>query len=232
MTLSQVRSIIGEPIGRKGVADAEVVRFDDEGVEVRATFLADRLVGVSLDLAGVEEAALPLLARLVKPGMTRGGVALLLGEPVRDRHWERPGLTLELMVFSPASKGKVSVLLANGLVVKVQNGDAVPENLLQVTLPIDPKGMETDAHIGEPMYVSSPRIGMTEEEAKAIYGEPCQAQASTFKGLPVQYLLYELRDGSAYLRVTFTGGALTEFEVRPQGVRRDLGDTLGTVCGS
>ena len=233
MTLPQVRSIMGEPVGGKAFADAGVLTFSDEGVQVRVTFLDDRLVGVSLDLAGITEEALPRFARPVKLGMSRNGVALLLGKPVEDRQWESLGVSLEQMVFKSQGADEISVFLANGVVVKVQTGDSPPADLLRVTLPVDPIEAEAGARIREAEGLAPRlRIGMTPEVVNALNGSPCQTQISSFKGLPVQYLLYELRGGSGYLRLTFTGGALTEFEVWRQVISRDLGDTASATCGN
>ena len=225
---------MGEPVGGKAFADAGVLTFSDEGVQVRVTFLDDRLVGVSLDLAGITEEALPRFARPVKLGMSRNGVALLLGKPVEDRQWESLGVSLEQMVFkSRRGADEFSVFLANGLVVKVQTGETPPADLLRVTLPVDPIEAEAGARIREAEGLAPRlRIGMTPEVVNALNGSPCQTQTSSFKGLPVQYLLYELRGGSGYLRLTFTGGALTEFEVWRRVISRDLGDTASAACGN
>jgi outer membrane protein assembly factor BamE (lipoprotein component of BamABCDE complex) len=233
MTVAQVKSIMGEPIGRKAFADAEVLTFSDEGVQARVTFLDDRLVGVSLDLAGIDEEALPRFARPVKAGVTRNGVALLLGKPVEDRQWKSLGISLEQMVFKSQGADEISVFLANGVVVKVQTGDSPPADLLRVTLPVDPIEAEAGARIREAEGLAPRlRIGMAPQVVNALNGSPCQTQTSSFKGLPVQYLLYELRGGSGYLRLTFTGGALTEFEVWRQVISRDLGDTASATCGN
>ena len=233
MTLPQVTSIMGEPVGRKAFADAEVLTFSDEGVQARVTFLDDRLVGVSLDLAGITEEALPRFARPVKLGMSRNGVALLLGKPVEDRQWESLGISLEQMVFKSQGTDEISVFLANGVVVHVQTGETPPADLLRVTLPVDPIEAEAAARIREVEGLAPTlRIGMAPEEVSAVEGSPCQIQASSFKGLPVQYLLYELRGGSGYLRLTFTGGALTEFEMRRQVMSPNLGDAASATCGN
>jgi hypothetical protein len=233
MTLPQVRSIMGEPVRRKAFADAEVLTFSDEGVQARVTFLDDRLVGVSLDLAGIDEEALPRFARPVKAGMTRNGVALLLRKPVEDRQWESLGLSMEQIVFKSEGGDEASVFLANGLVVKVQTGENLPADLLRVTLPVDPIEAKAGTPIREAEGLAPAlRIGMAPEEVRALYGSPCQTQTSSFKGLPTQYLLYELRGGSGYLRLTVTGGALTEFEIWRQVMSRDLGDTASAICGN
>jgi outer membrane protein assembly factor BamE (lipoprotein component of BamABCDE complex) len=233
MTLPQVKTIMGEPVGRKAFADAEVLTFGDEGVQARVTFLDDRVVGVSLDLAGIGEESLPRFARLVKAGMTQNGVALLLGKPVEDRQWESLGISLEQMVFKSQGTDEISVFLANGVVVHVQTGETPPADLLRVTLPVDPIEAEAAARIREVEGLAPTlRIGMAPEEVSAVEGSPCQIQASSFKGLPVQYLLYELRGGSGYLRLTFTGGALTEFEMRRQVMSPNLGDAASATCGN
>jgi hypothetical protein len=167
----------------------------------------------------------------VKAGMTRNGVVLLLGRPVEDRQWESLGVSLEQMVFNLQGTDEISVFLANGIVVKVQMGETPPADLLRVTLPVDPIEGEAGARIREAEGLAPRlRIGMAPEVINALNGSPCQTQISSFKGLPVQYLLYELRGGSGYLRLTFTGGALTEFEVWRQVISRDLGDTASATC--
>jgi hypothetical protein len=233
MTLPEAKRIMGEPVARKAFADAEVLSFNDEGVETRVTFLDDRLVGVSLDLAGMGHEALPGFARLVKAGMTKNGVTLLLGKPVEDRRWDSLGISLEQMVFKSEAADEVSVFLANGLVVKAQTGEGLPADLLRVTLPLHPVEAQAEAEIGEAKNPPPQlRIGMALQELSALYGPPCRTEASSFKGLPTQYLLYDFRSGSGYLRVTFTGGALTEFEMRPQVTSPDLGDTASATCGN
>jgi hypothetical protein len=233
MTLPQAKSIMGEPIGRKAFDDVEVLIFDDEGVQTRVTLVDNRLVGVSLDLAGIAEDDLPRSARAVKAGMTRNGVVLLLRKPVEDRRWESSGLSMEQMLFKSEGADEVSVFLANGLVVNVRTGRDSPADLLRVTLPVDPIEVETGTRMREAEGLAPAlRIGMPPEEVRALYGSPCLTQATSFKGLPVQYLLYELRGGSGYLRLTFTGNALTEFEMWRQVMSRDLGDAASTICAS
>jgi len=112
MALAEVKRLMGDPIAEKVVADAggeaRVVSFTDQGVTTRTSFDDGRLVGVSLDLADMSMDALPPLAKRVKPGMTRSGVVMLLGQPAEERQWMGSGVSVSQLLFGDGAQGRVS----------------------------------------------------------------------------------------------------------------------------
>jgi hypothetical protein len=202
----QVNSSLSE--GR----DLHVLKYPTEPIATTVTIIDDKLSGVALDIAGIEDLALPTFSRSAWLGMSRSTVLRMLGTPVDDRLRDGYGMTVEQMIFARPNVPDVSIFLIDGRVASKKVGRSFPPDILSFALPLtpDPADGEIDDVADRPRD-RSVRVGMEASELQALFGAPKHQVSYTFKGRPATYAIYETSPGRSFGRFTFIGGVLTEF---------------------
>jgi hypothetical protein len=104
MSTGDVERIMGTPERADLFADEghvfRVLRYPAEPIATTVTFTNDGLSGVTLDIAGIDDPALPNYSRPVWLGLSRATVLQLLGTPADDRLWDGFGMTIEQMTWN------------------------------------------------------------------------------------------------------------------------------------
>jgi hypothetical protein len=166
-----------------------------------------------LDIAGVDERALPVYSRPAWRGMSRATVRSMLGAPAEDRVYDRFNMTLEHMIFERAGQPDVSVFLVGGRVVTKKVGRNLPPDILNLALPLAPDRTNAEIDAETVATEGQLRVGMTTGQVRALYGAPKLLVTSTFKGQPVEHSLFATDAGKSFGSFTFIGGILTEFAI-------------------
>jgi hypothetical protein len=173
----------------------------------------DKVSSALLDIAGVDERALPVYSRPAWRGMSRATVRSMLGAPAEDRVYDRFNMTLEHMIFERAGQPDVSVFLVGGRVVTKKVGRNLPPDILNLALPLAPDRTNAEIDAETVATEGQLRVGMTTGQVRALYGAPKLLVTSTFKGQPVEHSLFATDAGKSFGSFTFIGGILTEFAI-------------------
>src|SRR5262249_41419616 len=165
-----------------------VVSYSHEPIATKVTISDGKVSRVALDIADVDERAIPAYTGPTWPGMHRAAVLRMLGTPVEDRLHDGFGMTIEHMIFERPGQPDASIFLIGHRVVTKRVGRSLPPNLfvLALPLPADPKDAETDARDNR-----QTQIGMAARDVRALFGEPKLSLSSNFKGRPVEYALFQ-----------------------------------------
>lgn len=201
----EVQQILGKPsaatlLGSSESRDAALV-YGSDPVRTRVVLTSDRVTAIALDLVYVDPTPLPTRARAIKPTMVRGGVTALLGLPEADQRWAEAGFDIERMTYARTDGAEFSVFLVDGQVADVRLGRETPAGLTSMLLPRVANSNELT-------------IGQTPAQAIPLLGPMESGTHFTLKGQPVEYGIYQERDGDRLVYVTFTGGVLTAFAIR------------------
>jgi hypothetical protein len=217
MSADSVERIMGtsaESEAYEGLSgNVRVFHYRLEPIATKVTFSNGKVSGLALDIAGIDERALPPYSRSAWPGMHRSFVLQMLGGPAEDRFFDRFGVKLEHMIFERPGEPDVSIFFMGERVVTKKVGRSLPPDVLGFSLPLalDPAKEETDArgpaHIKERI-----RVGMMVRDVQALFGTPRLRVPYSFKGRPAEYALYETAQDGSFGRFTFIDGVLCEFE--------------------
>jgi len=120
MPATDVERILGTP-ARADTADSEgssirVLKYPAEPIGTTVTITDAKLTGVALDIAGIDDRALPTFSRAAWLGMSRAAVLQMLGTPAEDHLRDGYGMTVEQMIFKRPCEPDVSVFLIDGRV--------------------------------------------------------------------------------------------------------------------
>jgi hypothetical protein len=216
MSTGDVERIMGAPrqvdsFGSEG-SNVRVLKYPAELIGTTVTITDDRISGVTLDIAGIDDPTLPNFSRAAVLGMSRTGVLQMLGTPADDRLRDGYGMTAEQMIFERPGGPDVSIFLIDGRVVTRRVGRSFPADILGFALPLapDPADDEIDDVAGGPQE-QSVQVGMKATKLPALFGAPKLQVAYTFKGRPAEYAIYETSPGKSFGRFTSIDGVLTEF---------------------
>jgi hypothetical protein len=216
MPAAEVERIMGAAVDvetHDGTDDSvRVLRYPREPIATKVTIADGKVFSVALDIAGVDERAMPAYTAPAWLRLHRAALLRMLGTPAEDRLHDRFGMTLEHMIFERSGQPDISIFLIGQRVVTKRVGRSLPPDLfvLALPLPADPAGAETDAR-GDAHDNKQIRIGMTARDVRALFGEPKLSVPSSFKGRPVEYALFETSADGAFARFTFIDGTLVEF---------------------
>jgi hypothetical protein len=216
MPVTDVERILGMP-AHVDAADSEgssirVLKYPAEPIGTSVTITDAKLAGVALDIAGIDDPALPTFSRAAWLGMSRAAVLQVLGTPAEDHLRDGYGMTVEQMIFKRPCEPNVSVFLIDGRVAAKKVGRSFPSDILGFALPLapDPGDNEIDDVADWPKQ-QRVAVGMKESEVQELFGAPKLHVDYTFKGRPAGYAIFETNKGKSFGRFTFIDGILTEF---------------------
>jgi hypothetical protein len=216
MSATDVDRIMGTPPLASSVSSGRgglrVLRYADKPIAAMVTITNDKVSGVALDIAGVEDLGLPVFSRSAWLGMSRAAVLRLLGNPFEDRVRQAYGMTVEQLVFEGAGGSEVSIFLIDDHVVTKKVGTAFPPDILSLVLPLppDPSVNEVENVVGWPKE-QSVQLGMKARDLQTMFGAPKLLVNYTFKGRPAAYAIYETKPDTSFGTFTFIDGVLTAF---------------------
>jgi len=211
MTAAEMARIMGTPSSVDSYTSEDVnvrvLDFSDELTPTKVTIVNETVSGVALDVARIDDHALPSFSRAAWLGMSRATVSKVLGTAKGELRHHFFNVELDQLIFERPGQPEVSVYLMDDRVVAKKVGRALPVDILRVVLP---SLCDETAEEENKQFV---RIGMTAIQVRALYGAPKVLVNSTFKGQPVEYAVFETRAAKSFGRFTFIGGVLTEFAV-------------------
>jgi hypothetical protein len=156
------------------------------------TITDGKLSGVTLDIAGADDPALPNFSRAAWLGMSRTVVLQMLGMPAEDYLRDGYGMTVEQMVFERPCLPDVSIFLINGRIAAKKIGRSFPADILGFALPLAPdpadEGIDDVADWSNEQRVA---VGMRTDELRALFGPPKHQVSYTFKGRPAECAIYD-----------------------------------------
>lgn len=123
-----------------------VLKYSAEPIATTVTITDGKLSGVALDVAGVDDPALPNFSRAAWLGMSRTAVLQRLGMPAENHLRNCDGMNVEQMIFERPSEPNVSIFLVDGRVAAKKVGRSFPIDILGFTPPLaaDPADDESD----------------------------------------------------------------------------------------
>jgi hypothetical protein len=210
-------------IARVMPAPSQVVAADDEGavrvlrysaepIATTVTITDGKLSGVALDVAGVDDPALPNFARAAWLGMNRATVLRILGMPAENHVRHCDGMKVEQMIFERPGGPDVSIFLIDGRVAAKKVGRLFPADILAFALPLAPDPAEDEGdEIADRSQKHSVAVGMKESELRAQFGAPKLEVRYTFRGHPAEHAIYETRPGKSFGRFTLIDGVVIDF---------------------
>jgi hypothetical protein len=205
--------------------DVHILKYPAEPIATTVTIIDDRLSGVALDIAGIDDRALPTFSRTAWLGMSRTTVLQMLGTPADDRVRDGHGMTVEQMIFARPNAPDVSIFVIDGRVAAKKVGRSFPSDILGFALPLAPD--PADDEIDDVAVWPKERpvgVGMAASELPVLFGAPKHQVSYTFKGRPATYAIYETNPGRSWGRFAFIDGVFTEFadgRATPLGQIRD-----------
>jgi hypothetical protein len=211
MTAAEAARIMGTPSGVDSYASDEVnvrvLDFSDEPIPTKVTIVNDTVSGVALDVARIDDRALPSFSQAAWLGMSRATVLRVLGTAKGELRHRFFNMAIDQLIFVRPGQPEVSVYLLDDRVIAKKVGRALPDDILRVVLPSprDETAEDESEHVV--------RVGMTAAQVRALYGAPQFVVNSAFKGQPAEYAVFETRAAKSFGRFTFIGGVLTEFSV-------------------
>jgi hypothetical protein len=210
-------------ITRVMAAPAQVDAADDEGtvhvlkywaepIATTVTVTDGKLSSVALDIAGVDDPALPNFTRAAWLGMSRTAVLRGLGMPAENHLRNCDGMKVEQMIFERPGEPDVSIFLIDGRVAAKKVGRSFPADIPGFTLPLapDPADGESDDIAGR-SKLQLVAIGMKESDLRAQFGTPKLQVPYTFRGHAAKHAIYETSPGKPFGRFTFIDGVLIDF---------------------
>jgi hypothetical protein len=216
MPVADVERIMGMPAqvevaGGEG-SSVRILKYPAEPIGTTVTITDDKLSGVALDIAGINDRTLPTFSRVAWLGMSRTSVLRMLGTPTEDHLLDGYGMTVEQVIFARPGEPDVSIFLIDGRVATKKAGRSFPSDILGFALPLapDPGDNEIDDVADWPKE-RRVAVGMRESEVQQLLGAPKLHVDYTFKGRPAEYAIYETSPGKSFGRFTFIDGVLTEF---------------------
>jgi outer membrane protein assembly factor BamE (lipoprotein component of BamABCDE complex) len=215
MSQADIAGVMGAP-SQVGVADdegtARVLRYSAEPIATTVTITHGKLSGVSLDVAGVDDPALPNFSRAAWLGMNRATVLRILGMPAENHLRDCNGMKVEQMIFERPGGPDVSIFLINGRVAAKKVGRSFPADILGFVLPLAPDpANEESGEIADRSQKQPVAVGMKESELRAQFGAPKMEVRYSFRGHAAEHAIYETRPGKSFGRFTLIDGVLIDF---------------------
>jgi outer membrane protein assembly factor BamE (lipoprotein component of BamABCDE complex) len=216
MQAVSVERIMGTPTlvdaAKRGGGSVRVLKYPLEPIGTEVTITDAKVSGVALDIAGVDDPALPNFSRAVWLGMTRTAVLRLLGKPSEDRIRAGDGMSVEQMIFERPDQQVISIFLIDGRVAAKKVGSSFPANIFSFALPLtaDPVGNEID-EVANWSKLQRIRVGMKMSEVQTLFGVEKMRVDYSFKGKPAAHMIFETSPGKSFARFTFIENVLTEF---------------------
>jgi hypothetical protein len=160
-----------------------VLRYSAEAIATTVTITDGKLSGVALDVAGVEDSALPNFTRAAWLGMNRTAVLQRLGMPAENHLRDCDEMTVEQMIFERPGEPDVSIFLIEGRVAAKKVGRSFRIDILSFALPLAPDPADHDSdEFADRSKIQRVAVGMKESELRAQFGAPKLQVPYTFKG--------------------------------------------------
>jgi hypothetical protein len=212
---ADIARVMGLP-SQVDVADDEgtvvVLRYSAAPIATTVTITDGKLSGVALDVAGVDDPALPNFARAAWLGMNRATVLRILGMPVENHLGDCDGMNVEQMIFRRPGEPDVSIFLIDGRVAAKRIGRLFPADVLGFALPLalDPADNESE-EIGDRSQKQLVAVGMKESELRAQFGAPKLQTHYTFRGHAAEHAIYETSPGKSFGCFTLIDDVVIDF---------------------
>ncbi len=186
-----------------------VLRYSAEPIATTVTITNGKLSGVALDVAGVDDPALPAFARAAWLGMSRSTVLRRLGVPAENHLRNCDGMSVEQMIFERPGEPDVSIFLIDGRVAAKKVGKSFPTDILGFALPLapDPAGDE----IADGSQKQLVAVGMRGSELRVLFGAPKLQVHYAFKEHAAEHAIYETSPGKSFGRFTLIDDVLIDF---------------------
>jgi hypothetical protein len=215
MSQADIAGVMGAP-SQVGVADDEgtvrVLRYSAEPIATTVTITDGKLSGVTLDVAGVDDPALPNFARAAWLGMNRATVLRILGMPAENRFRDCDTMNVEQMIFERPGGPDVSIFLIDGRVAAKKVGRSFPADILGFALPFAPDAADAKGdEAAEQSHKQLVAVGMKESELRAQFGAPELQLYYSFRGHAPEHAIYEMSPGKSFGRFTLIDGVVIEF---------------------
>jgi hypothetical protein len=191
-------------------SSVRVLKYRAEPIATTVTIIGGKLSGVTLDVAGVDDPALPSFARAAWLGMSRTAVLQRLGMPAENHVCECDGMNVEQMIFERPRDPDVSVFLIDGRVTAKKVGRLFPADILGFKLPLASDD-DQDNEIADGSEKQLVAVGMKESELRAQFGAPKLQVRYTFRGHAAEHAIYETSPGKSFGRFTLIDGVLIDF---------------------
>jgi hypothetical protein len=189
-----------------------VLRYSAEPIATTVTITDGMLSGVALDVARVDDPALPNFVRAAWLGMDRAAVLRILGMPAENHLRHCDGMNVEQMIFERPGEPDVSIFLIGGRVAAKKVGRPFPADVLGFALPLapDPADDESEER-GDRSQKQVVAVGMKESELRAQFGAPKLQTHYTFRGHAADHAIYEMSPGKSFVRFTLIDGVVIDF---------------------
>jgi hypothetical protein len=167
---------------------------------------------VTLDVAGVNDPALPNFARAAWLGMNRATVLRILGMPAENRFRDCDAMNVEQMIFERPGGPDVSIFLIDGRVAAKKVGRSFPADILGFALPFAPDAADAKGdEAAEQSHKQLVAVGMKESELRAQFGAPELQLYYSFRGHVAEHAIYEMSPRKSFGRFTLIDGVVIEF---------------------
>ena len=205
MDADEVLRVMGEGAQRNafGEGDVQVFSFPAGPIPTKVVLERNKVTSVSLDIARLDDAHLPVFSRKALVGMNSMGVQSLLGAPTERRHYELFGTQLDQLVFKLPNEPVTSLFFVEDRLVNKTLGTSVPEDIFGVVVPAapDPSARRTG--------MDGAVIGASTKDMQVLFGKPELVVEYSFNGQRAVHATYRTPDQHA-LNAYFVGDALTE----------------------
>jgi hypothetical protein len=215
MSPADIARVMARP-ARADTADDEgsfrVLKYWAEPIATTVTITDGKLSGVALDIAGVDDPALPNFTHAAWLGMSRTAVLQRVGMPTENHLRSCGGMNVEQMIFERTGEPDVSIFLVDGRVAAKKVGRSFPVDILSFALPLAPDPAEDESdEVADRSKLRLVAIGMTESELRALFGTPKLQVSHTFKGHAAEHEIYATGPGKSFGSFTLIDGVLIDF---------------------
>jgi len=189
-----------------------VLRYAPEPIAIKVTLSDGKVSAVALDIAGIDDPALPAYGRPIWSGIHRTAVLRIMGTPIEDHVSDSFGMKLEHMIFERPGQSDLRIFLIDGRVAGKQAGRSLPRNLFSLWLPLAPSEADREAD-GQSNQSGSGQIrtGMSVRDVQAMFGEQKMRVPYTVKGRPAEYRIHETASNGRFVCFTFIDDVLVSF---------------------
>jgi hypothetical protein len=188
MPQADIARVMGAP-SQVAAADDEgtvrVLKYSAEPIATTVTITDGKLSGVALDVAGVDDPALPNFARVAWLGMNRTTVLGRLGMPAENHLRDFDGMNVEQMIFERPREPDVSIFLIDGRVAAKKVGRSFPTDILGFALPLASTPATSSATPESLPSVMVTVVAIGSAEYLRTRTVPSSSAASTCEGAPM-----------------------------------------------
>jgi hypothetical protein len=189
-----------------------VLKYSAEPIATTVTITGGKLSGVALDVAGIDDPALPNFARAAWLGMDRATVLRILGMPAENHFRDCDRMSVEQMIFERPGEPDVSIFLIDGRVAAKKIGRPLSADILDFALPLAPDPADDEsAETRDRSQKQLVAIGMKESELRGQFGAPKMQTHYTFRGHAAEHAIYEMSPGKSFGRFTLIDGVIIDF---------------------